>query len=509
MVCRKRILSMSENTEKKAKKEKPEPLKANGLVLYADAGTKPNPGFAGWGIHGYLYSSTPPKKGSGNPTAVPTAFGYVSKGDAKIEKPIEVTPMVYYDGIGSVPDQITNNAGEVRAAKNAMDAAVNAHKDWGIQSVYLLTDSKYVVRGVQEFLPRWIQNGWVKADGMPVSNLEDWKQLSESLNQLKEIGVSFEAAWVRGHNGDVGNCLADQYATTGRRMSEGGVHKAIFAHSPADGYWGEQHERHPFINQPCSYLTTSMVADITGEYYLGQHQKEDDTLGQRHVDGSYAYVQLKETDELIELIKDHVRKNAKRDDILVMLRLTKLFERTTAARLKRFGTECLHRPRKDRLNFNVSEEEHSKEPIVIEFTPPLIANRAIHALNVLKGLLLDWRNNPNTQLVPTDITSVLYEKDAKAVNKLTGVLGVGVTDISVNAKYRCGEEIKEHKVTLCAGVDLPDRNALKRLEKLDPQVQVVTWAESDLAFRYAVIIRCGDDHGIWAGYYSNLVYLKK
>lgn len=501
---------MSEETEIKSKKKaQAEPIKATGLVLYADAGTKPNPGFAGWGIHGYLYSSTPPKKGSGNPTALPTALGYVSKVDAKIEKPVEVTPMVYYDGIGSVPDQITNNAGEVRAAKNAMDAAINAHKEHNIETVHLLTDSKYVVKGVQEYVHRWAQNGWVKADGMPISNLDDWKQLYESLNTLQEKGVRFETAWVRGHNGDVGNCLADQYATTGRRMSEGGVHKAIFAHSPADGYWGDQHERHPFINHPCSYMTTSMVKDITGEYYFGQHQKEDDTLGQRNADGAYSYVILKETDELIELIKDHVRKHALRDDILLMIRLTKLFERTTAARLKRFGVECLHRPRNDRLNFNISEEEHSKEPVVIEFNPPLIANRAVLALNVLKGLLLDWRDNPNTQIVGEDITSVLYEKDKKGDTKLSSVLGVGTTDIPVTLKYRQGEEIKEHDVKLCAGIDTPDRNALKRMEKLNPQVHVITWAESDQAFRYAVTIKCGEDLGIWAGYYSNLVYLKK
>ena len=87
---------------KAAAKTPPPPLDPNGLILYSDAGVKPNPGFAGWGVHGYYYNLTEPKKGSGNPTAVPTLDGYVMKSSATTVKPIEVTPLVYVDGFGSV-----------------------------------------------------------------------------------------------------------------------------------------------------------------------------------------------------------------------------------------------------------------------------------------------------------------------------------------------------------------------------------------------------------------------
>jgi len=97
--------------EPKAKKEKPAALQPEGLVVYTDAGTKPNPGFGGWGIHGYLYNNAPPKKGTGNPAVLLTAEGYVLK--AQLDgswKPTEVTPLKYVDGVGTIP-HCSNNGG--------------------------------------------------------------------------------------------------------------------------------------------------------------------------------------------------------------------------------------------------------------------------------------------------------------------------------------------------------------------------------------------------------------
>ena len=120
------VLEAGEDKKKKSKKKEPAaPLVPDGMVLYADAGAKPNPGFAGWGLHGYFYSSEAPKKGSGNPSSVPTCNGYVSKVTAKLTNPTEITPLTYVDGFSALPN-MTNNAGEIVAATRAMELALAA-----------------------------------------------------------------------------------------------------------------------------------------------------------------------------------------------------------------------------------------------------------------------------------------------------------------------------------------------------------------------------------------------
>lgn len=88
----------------------------------------------------------------------------------------------------------------VDATVNAMELtavieALKALKFTG-SSVQLFTDSNYVVRGVNEWLPDWIRRGWKNARGEQVANLELWQQFQILLNQHT---VTF--TWVpRGEN---------------------------------------------------------------------------------------------------------------------------------------------------------------------------------------------------------------------------------------------------------------------------------------------------------------------
>ena len=51
---------------------------SKGVVLYADGGSRENPGAAGSGIHGYLFEFRLPKKGTGNSKVVLTQHGYLT-----------------------------------------------------------------------------------------------------------------------------------------------------------------------------------------------------------------------------------------------------------------------------------------------------------------------------------------------------------------------------------------------------------------------------------------------
>lgn len=543
---------MSEDTKPKAssKKTKKEsaPLLAQGLIMYADAGVKPNPGFGGFGLHGYSYNIQPPKKGTGNTQSVSTAGGYVLKSAYKdaentraafgmteeeaemlsIEEPVEktteqealpeivkqinelghkqeVTVVGYFDGFASLSN-VSNNCAELRAATAALEVAKQA----GVQHVTVLSDSEYVVRGTNEHLGKWETRNWTRLDGQTISNAQEWQRMAEVLNGLKENNIHYTLRWVRGHNGDQGNTIVDEYATMGRLLSQEGIVKSSIHSSPADGYWGECYERHAFMHHSRSYLTARHATERKNEYYMGLHGKEQDTVGKRDADGAYAYLVLKEPQELMEAVKFRVCQVASRDDALVMVYVDHLYRKQNANRIFRFGGDCLNRKDRKRLDLVISKDGvRGGEPIVTELYPPLIAERAINHLAELKGVLMDYQSNPNTAIVGTDVTHLFYEKNDKGVNVLNDDLDSTAAALKTNVKIRTQSGERDHQVTLTLGIDLPTRNALKKIEKHCPKVTVVTWNTSSSAFRYATVVECDGDVGIWAGFFSNMVVLKK
>jgi len=70
--------------------------------------------------------------------------------------------------------------------------------------VEVISDSKYVVQGINEWLSNWEKNNWKTAGKSPVKNLELWQ---EYLAVSKKHTVS--ATWVKGHAGHIENERCD------------------------------------------------------------------------------------------------------------------------------------------------------------------------------------------------------------------------------------------------------------------------------------------------------------
>ena len=98
----------------------------------------------------------------------------------------------------------TNNRMELTAAIQALAALKRTYQ------VQLVTDSEYVMRGIQEWLPNWKKRGWKTAARQPVKNADLWQLLDE---QVQRHQVQWQ--WVRGHTGHPGNERADQLANRG------------------------------------------------------------------------------------------------------------------------------------------------------------------------------------------------------------------------------------------------------------------------------------------------------
>jgi ribonuclease HI len=106
--------------------------------------------------------------------------------------------------IGGYEPETTNNRMELRAAIEGLRRVpTNAE-------VVIVTDSRYVMRGMTEWLAGWQRRGWQTSTGTPVRNRDLWQTLADLVGQ--------RATWqhVYGHTGDPynerANDLAQAYA---------------------------------------------------------------------------------------------------------------------------------------------------------------------------------------------------------------------------------------------------------------------------------------------------------
>lgn len=95
----------------------------------------------------------------------------------------------------------TNNRMELMAAIAALEALSRSC------AVELTTDSRYVMQGIEQWVPKWRANGWRTADRKPVKNQDLWVRLADAAARH-----TVRWHWVRGHNGHAENERVDEAA---------------------------------------------------------------------------------------------------------------------------------------------------------------------------------------------------------------------------------------------------------------------------------------------------------
>jgi ribonuclease HI len=120
------------------------------VTIYTDGGCDPNPGPGGWGA--VLLT----RRADGSP----------------YERAIS----------GNDPDT-TNNRMELTAAIEALRALKKPCQ------VTLLTDSQYLKRGINEWLPGWIAKGWRTSKKKPVQNQDLWQALHAETQWHESVAV--------------------------------------------------------------------------------------------------------------------------------------------------------------------------------------------------------------------------------------------------------------------------------------------------------------------------------
>ncbi|NLJ84480.1 MAG: ribonuclease HI [Halanaerobiaceae bacterium] len=101
--------------------------------------------------------------------------------------------------------ETTNNRMEMTAVIEALKYIKDLIKEGC--NVKIISDSEYVVKGLQEWLPGWKKRGWKTADRKAVKNQDLWKELDGLVSRF-----NVEMIKVKGHSGDVYNERVDSLA---------------------------------------------------------------------------------------------------------------------------------------------------------------------------------------------------------------------------------------------------------------------------------------------------------
>ncbi len=106
----------------------------------------------------------------------------------------------------------TNNKMELRGAIDGLQELIRIMPelqiDHRLSYVKVMTDSKYVVDGISQWVKNWKLRGWKKADNKTPENLELW----QTLDVLVESFFRVEWVWVKGHAGHKQNEYCDRKA---------------------------------------------------------------------------------------------------------------------------------------------------------------------------------------------------------------------------------------------------------------------------------------------------------
>jgi len=438
-------------------------------TLYTDGGCRNHSsgkGHAGWGYHGQI-------------------------GD------------YVYDGWGSIEELTTNNVAELVAVKEAIDIA----DQFKVEDLTIISDSRYVVDGINDRYEKWEANNWLRHDGEPVKNRRYWEDLAESRAEFTGKGNQVTFKWAKGHNGLKGNEAADVNATKGVMLSTNGKHMSFHESIEAKKHGKEKVP--PYNRMFCHnfwYFNTN-VDNVTETGHHVYHCGNHEIIGKPESDAGHSVIYLKEPDSVLEAIRDHQNRYVEESEQMMFTgHLTEIFASKNYGELVKNGT--IHTSRKPKSRDILT---YNKQPLTSEVRP---VGRSFYLLDVL-GNLEERLKQVIAGEIPetwrlTDVTDKFYNKVTKGKGKnerevfeFIKEITTAVKSINLDVEHGVGETTGTTEVTLTFGVDIPIRNALSALPKVVKRVAILTWPASKVSFNYAFILETEDDIGIWACGFAN------
>ncbi|KAI5294454.1 hypothetical protein KEM52_003989 [Ascosphaera acerosa] len=107
----------------------------------------------------------------------------------------------------------TSARAELAAIARALEVA---RRDF---NVAIFSDSRYAVNCLTNWYASWQRNQWKTSDGRPVENKDVIQSILQKVEEREKLHASTRFEWVRGHNRDKWNDMADKLANDGVRKA--------------------------------------------------------------------------------------------------------------------------------------------------------------------------------------------------------------------------------------------------------------------------------------------------
>ena len=493
-------------------------------VFYCDAGlimdSRPmynrKNNLAGIGIHGYLYLNEEPKKGTGNPKAIPSDKGYVNKADLT-DKTKKVTVTHYLDIVAGATGYASSNQAELRALIETLTWITTTGAQ--LTNVRIYSDSQYTVKGTNEWLKTWKKNGWKNSTGNDIKYRDMWLIVDNLLPKVQaQCTKGFKLEWLRGHDGHFGNEIADALATRGLAMAANHDMELNINFRDAQGYWKTDNQSPRILQAPRWYTSTTDhdYVDEKGRhiYYVGTHgtkDKEDELVGKRYSDNFLGVVKVSSPDPVMEEMRQkYLNKDPRGISDILITHLDVLFSPKQYKEIKDDGYRFTI-DKDDRLE----KVNHAGAILVTALEPMGLGFRMVEVWTNLAKYLDDIEKGKEDFLM-TDLTETFFEKAPKKDEwKLKAEYSQIVKHIDVQAQFNLAKRndppVKQtKKIRLILGADILSRNQLAALAPEIESIHLVTWRESDEVGRYATFVRLTNgDIGLWSRYDSNYSLMPK
>lgn len=440
-------------------------------VVYTDGATSPNPGPSGYGIY------------------------------AKDSHGTE------YDIWCGFSKNASNNRAEMSAYIKTLQLA--QYLNWTHLIVH--SDSEYVIKGAKERMRGYQRRGWFRPDGSMVPNRDLWEEMIKEEDAFKsKRGATITLLKVKAHAGIDGNERADKLAVKGRISAENNklTHEVKITEPSPDAVVEEK----PKKKSPSDYprllagrrfmFVTKMDMRTDDGWKVYMTNTYDDSSGKN---GRYcgkpdannlqsvllAKNPIPQIDAIVEY-QNHITPDDYNTPVVGML--DRIVRPDTWEMLTEHGKGLL---RHKRLNILTAE----REPLTEYRRPPRLAFDEIDRFQVLLEYLTQYRENRLGDEHRFDITDWIYGIDKKNKRKLHADIGGQVKYITVPVKV--GNRELPLKLTL--GIDLPPRVNLSGIIKQheDVKINVVLYAVTPTAFRYAVVFDSAEHCAIYASMAAN------
>lgn len=506
------------------------------LVAYIECTVQhPGQGFVGLGVHGYIVTDQPAKKGYGLKNILPTETGY-RKGESKDLKLVDRV----FDGshVRETTAPLTNPvAGLIIQATTVLQMTLDEiEKDVDIKGVYIGLSRVNLAVQMQQKFAKIAARRFCDSQGNLIpykAEMEAYIRAFEVLTQ-KGVTITIENVDIT----ELGYINAKAMAETAQfngiaRLKGRPSSDVLFSIVDANGYWNHAHGRHPLLSHSRLIFWADENTTSLPEYlWTMDYQKTNDVkkdkhkleieVGQLLADCRYAVVKPHEHDELLDQVAArHCQYHRETNNNLAVIYLSAVYSKKGHAYLERFGTDYL-------LSNTFLTELYDGSDVMYTHDMP-IPRRSRRAGEVyvklqetLKAFEAAVTPEPVITFdsvlgicIATEITEYVRIKEENAKGKVTykphANIEVPNTVLEVPAFYdhpeKVGEKV-ECKVKFSIGYDVPTRNTVAALLGDSFRAFVMVYREMDYSRRHATIIISEKGCGIWATPFAAPTFLK-